>query len=315
MARWLGPLLFTWVLGMAVVAEAAGGSGSATVLSNSRAASNGVAAGVVATVTTDGALVLVKPDLDASPIAQLEAGKKIRVSKGTTAGEVKFRKVRVGNRVGFIADIDIRIGDSPEVAPDEGATKKSADQHAKKVRRKKDASHRKKHRDRENDPMYFSRFVGLIVGVSEFKEGIDGVDSSTSMPFYGLKITGPDVLLNGPIMDFDLLLHYGAPSYYDALSATKPSGFVILTDALLHVALAQGQNGLASFGIGPMLMLSQFTVTNAGRNQSLTELNLGLSLSLGASYRIEKVAIGIEGKYFIEKHSYRGLFATLQSQF
>lgn len=311
MANGVGLLLFTLVLGMAVPSAAAGGSSPSARSASTKSASSD---GVMATVTTDGALVLMKPDPDSSVIVQLEAGKKIRVSKGTTSGEVKFRKVRFGGRIGYIADIDVRIGDAPD-AGDEGAAKSSDSASAgagKKARKKKEAS-RKKHRP--NDPVYFSRFVGLIVGFSEFKEGISGVDASTSMVFYGLKITGPDTIVNGPVMDFNLLLHYGAPSYYDALSATKPSGFVILTDALLKLPILQGQNGLFALGIGPMFMFSQFAVVNGGRNQSLTELNLGLSLSLGVTYRISRVALGLEGKYYVEKNSYRGLFASVQSQF
>lgn len=261
-------------------------------------------AGVMATVTTDGALVLIKPDLDSGPIAQYEAGKRIRVSKGTTSGEVKFRKTRVGGRIGYIADIDVRVGAAPAVAAKGG---KGVD---KKPTRKKETS-----AEKEREPVYFARFVGLILGFSEFKEGIDGVDASASMPFYGLKITGPDVLVSGPVIDFNLLLHYGAPSYYDALSAIRPSGFVLLTDALLRLPILAGQNGLLAFGLGPMLMFSQFSVSNAGRSQSLTEINLGVSLNLGVTYRIEKVGLGLEAKYFIEKQSYRGLFASLQTQF
>lgn len=309
MARAVGPLLFALVLGLAAQqARAAGPSSPPARAAGAQPKSAG--GGVVAVVTTDGALVLVKPDHDASVIAQYEAGKKIRVSKGTTSGAEKFRKVRVGNRIGYIADIDVRIGDAPDGVDDDGsvhARERQAKRNRKKPSAKKDQPH--------DEPIFFSRFVGLIIGVSEFKEDISGVDASAAMPFYGLKITGPDTILNGPVMDFNLLLHYGAPSYYDALSATKPSGFVILTDLLMHFPLTQGQNGLASFGLGPMLMFSQFTVFNGGRSQSLSELNLGLSLSLGFSYRISRVAFGLEGKYFVEKHSYRGLFATLQTQY
>jgi len=255
--------------------------------------SKGPTSGVVATVITDGALILIEPDPDSTPIAQLPEGKKIRVSKSTTSGENRFRKTRVGKRIGFIADIDVRVGEAPISAKDKLKDKLKDTPKKKKSDRKAAA---KRRMSDPGTPIYFSRFVGVIVGGSEFKEEISGVDASASMPFYGLKITGPDVLIDGPIIDFNLLLHYGAPAYYESLSSIKPTGFVLLSDAAFLLPVWAGQNGMVYLGAGPMIMLSQFTVFNGGRKQDLTEINLGLDVDLGVAYRIDQVALRLEGK-------------------
>jgi hypothetical protein len=279
--------------------------------------------GVAAVISTDGALVLAEPDMDATPIAQLAAGTKVRVSKKTTSGEMPFRKIRVGQRIGYIAEIDIYLGES---LPSNSKSKKKGLEKSKsknnKLAGKKETVDKTKDKPDENtksrskdDPFYFSKFVGFTFGMSEFKEGIVGVDASAWMPFYGLKITGPDVLLKGPVIDFDLLLHYGAPAYYEPLSATKPTGFIVLTDMLLHIPVIYRDSGDVFLGLGPMLMLSQFSVNNAGHDQSLSEVNLGYSLNLGAGYRVDHAALRLEGKYFSEKRTYRGLFASIQTQF
>ncbi len=277
----------------------------------------GKANSVIATVVTDGAVVRSAPDLDACPIAQLAQGKKIRVSKKTTSGEVKFHKAAVRGRVGYIANFDIRIGSGPDEtsggAGDSGKDGAGDAAAKRKAKARKEAA--KRRMSERSEPIYFARFVGIVGGVSEFKEDISGVDASASMPFYGLKVTGPDVIFGGPVVDFNFLLHYGAPTYYDALSAIKPTGFVLITDALFLLPVGNGHNTTGYVGVGPMLMLSQFTVMNAGGKKDLTEFNLGADFALGVATRIDKVALRVEAKYFLEKQSYKGLFASLQLQF
>ena len=277
----------------------------------------------VGTVTTDGAMVYAQPDFDASVIGQLKRGNRVRMSKGTAGGAMgKFHKVRIGNKTGYVADIDIRAEGAPDpVRAAEAAAKAREQKEAIDQARGKKAKNRDKDKAKDKDkprphmPMFFSRFVGLLYGVTEFKEDIANVDASTSLPMYGLKVTGPDVLIEGPIIDFNLALHYGAPSYYDALSLGKPSGFVLLTDALMLLPFMERENLMIFAGLGPMVFASRFNVINNNRAQTLTTVNLGLSSALGVGFRFGKVAIRLEGKYFIEKKSYKAAQLGLQTEF
>jgi hypothetical protein len=116
-------------------------------------------------------------------------------------------------------------------------------------------------------------------------------------------------------MDLNFALHYGAPSYYQALSSTSPSGFLLITDGLFLVPFLQNQDSMAYLGFGPMVLLSDFKVTNDHRQMDLSTLNIGAAFSLGAGVRIEHAALRIEGKYYIEKQSYYALQLALQTDY
>ncbi|HVK60228.1 MAG TPA: hypothetical protein VM432_01710, partial [Bdellovibrionales bacterium] len=181
--------------------------------------------GKKAVVITQGAQIYEKPDFDANVIGTVQAGKSVVVSSGTYGAFVKFYKIRVGKTLGYIADIDVKVAGKSAA----GKSAKTKTQSSEKKPSKKSAERERK--EPKPEPLYFSRFIGLDVGKIWFKEGISGIDAKEGLLTYGLRVTGPDVLLEGAILDWNLILHYGAPSYYDQLSATKPAGFVLWTDA------------------------------------------------------------------------------------
>lgn len=275
-------------------------SASSTASSNKKTPTT-AGSGVAATIRTDGALIYSKPDFDADILATLSEGQTVRVSKATTGEVAKFHKVRAGPVLGYIAEIDVQI---------EGATKKRTHKRGEKKQAKK------KKDDGPQDPMMFSRFVGILIGQTSFLESVQGRDSDESLLVYGMKVTGPDVVLDGPIMDLNIALHYGAPTYYDRYSVTKPTGFVLWVDPLVLLPFINAQNHMVYLGAGPLLVLSSFKYTEAaGGLVDATSLKLGLSFELGFGFRIEKVAARIEGVYYLEHQSYKGVRLSVQSQF
>jgi hypothetical protein len=265
----------------------------------------GATAGQPAIIITDGAQVYDKPDFDANILGRLAAGKTARVSKKKSGGMAKFYRIKVGKVTGYIADIDVKTAESSSEKPSRATkAKRSPKQASEKKRPEKDAP---------KEPLYFSRFIGLTLGTIMFKEGVSGVDSKDGLLVYGFRATGPDVLMESAVIDWSVLLHYGAPSYYDRLSSTKPSGFVLWTDALFLLPMFAKNDSMFYLGVGPLLMFSNFKVTNGGSPRDLTELNLGLSTALGWALRIDKLALRVEGKYFIEKRTYPGIELSLQS--
>ena len=202
----------------------------------------------------------------------------------------------------------------------EKSSEKSDEKSIDKSRTKRNGNDRKKERSdrkkkRKQVPLYFTRSVGASLGYTLFREGINGVDAKEGLLTYGLKVTGPDVFFDGPVMDINIVLHYGAPGYYGQFSSTKPSGFVLWSDALLLIPFSQKQNSMIYLGAGPLLVLSNFKVTNSNRPMDLTALNLGLSFSLGGGVRFGNVTVRLEGKYFLEKKSYQGILTSLQTEF
>jgi hypothetical protein len=272
--------------------------------------------GVAAIVISDGAIVYLAPDQDSTVIMMLPEGQKVRVSKNATTsgpdGGDKFHKIRVktkeGSRLGYISAIDIQVG---EASPGKSAISKQS------AKRKK-ASARKKFdgEEKHREEMYFSRFVGVLIGSSEYKESINNVNSNTNFLIYGLKVTGPDLLLGGGmVMDINVALHYGAPSYYEQLSAVKPTGFVLFLDADLIVPIVHNDNSMIYLGLGPLLVLSKYSVLNADRMMDLSSANLGASFEFGGALRFSKVAVRLEAKYYIEKQFYKQFQIVIQNGF
>ncbi len=262
-------------------------------------------AGVAAIVRTDGAMVYSKADFDADVLGNLRRGDRVRVSSGTIGDYAKFHKVAAGAIVGWIADIDVQV---------EGASKKRD--------HKRGSSKKSRGRDREKKPfvdeslpIFFTKYVGVLVGATEFNEDISGVDSKETLLVYGLKFTGPDLLLTGPVLDLNLALHYGAPSYYTPLSSTKPSGFLIYGDALLLYPFFNRDKAMITFGLGPLLKFSTFNVTSGGEIKSLSRLDFGASIALAGAVKVGKFAVRLEGKYHLEKKSEKMALLSIQQQF
>jgi hypothetical protein len=300
-------------VGSAPVAASGQPSGATSgAASGAKAKANGVGA----KVRTDGAMVFAKPDFDSDVLTTLKEGDKVRVSIGTTGEKANFHKVRAGTILGWIAEIDVQVDDAPKKREQRrGAGKR--DNKNTKITEKKSSNLNKPKKPFMDDsvPMFFQKYVGAVVGLSDFDESISGVDAHESLVFYGLKLTGPDILFNGPVLDVNLLLHYGAPSYYNSLSTTKPSGFIFTADALLLYPFFNRDKGIVAMGLGPLLKLTSFNVTNGGDLKSLTEFDAGVSLALSGAMKFNKIAVRLEGKYLIEKHSEKLFQIAIQQQY
>ena len=292
-----------------------------TSFSSPRGAKPTRESGIWGVVRTDGAMVYSAPDFDGDILGNLNLGKRIVISRVTYGAQAKFYRVKVpvGNKAvfGYVADIDVR----PDPKSASGKAENESSKPGKKVHHKKSESshtslarHKLKLHD-EHNPIYFARFLGFVGGLASFQENIGGARSQQSVIVYGLKVTGQDVVIKGPIMDLSFLLHYGAPNYYDPLSAVKPTGFILWSDALLLMPFIQLQNATAYFGFGPLLVLSDFKVSSGGHALDLLSFNLGASLEVGGAVRLGSVALRTEVKYLWEKQRYFTYLAALQIPF
>jgi hypothetical protein len=269
--------------------------------------------GVTALIRTDGAMVYAKPDFDAEVLTTLNEGQKVRVSSGTIGEVVKFHKVRAGPVLGYVAEIDVQVeGGVKKREHKRGARSKSENKTSKKSDREKLADQKK---NRERLPFIFTRYVGLLVGVAGYEDEIRGVKKSDSLLIYGLKITGPDILFQGPILDMNLMFHYGAPKGYSEISLTKPSGFLILGDVLLLIPVLQRESFLATLGLGPLLTYRSFRTVNANGFENFSGAGVGLSLAAGAGFRRGDYAFRLEGKYLLEKRVDTIFQLSLQNEF
>ncbi len=266
-----------------------------------------VGASQAAVVKTDSVTVYSKPDFDAPAISYLSAGQNVRVSKRQYGSVQKFFKLRLPNgKMGYVSTIDVnRAGGDDESDQANGKDKdkeKEKGTGKDKADDQENKSRQARYRHEMDKPMIFNRWIGLLGGSLAFKEKIKGAKGEDELIIYGLKVSGPDILLEGPIMDLNLFLHIGAPDYYNDLSKIKPTGFVFMTDALLIFPLTNGQNSSVYFGGGPLFKFSSFKYINlAGAPKNPQQFALGGSGVIGLGLRMGGVALRGEAKYIAER--------------
>jgi hypothetical protein len=273
--------------------------------------------GFAATVKTDGAGLYSQPDFDSNLLVMLNVGDQIKVSKGLVGQGVKFRRARAGAVIGYISNDDISIvkADSTLKGASGGSSQTRTAARAgsgRTVGAKTKAGKAKASGD--HLPMIFAKFIGGSIGQTGYK----GAGGKSPLTVYGLKVTGPDLLISGPIQDLSIVIHNGAPSYLNSASDSKSTGFVIFADLSLLLPLFQRQDAMIYAGIGPLLVLSSLkTATDAGI-ASRSSLNPGLSLNFGGGVRYPQwsnLALRMEAKYLVEKQSYQSLQAVVLTSF
>lgn len=253
-----------------------------------------------AVVTAEVAQVYDQPDLDAKAITVVKRGTKLPISKGTRGAYAKFYRTRANGKVGWILTLDVK---SEAEAKKFFAQGKAARYKRGPFAPEPDEAGGQRGRDREM--FTFTRSVSLAIGMNEYKESINGVDYTANLLTYGLKLTGPDVLLTGPLMGVDIVFHYGAPSYYDSLSQVKPSGFIMWTDANLLLPIMARQDTLIGIGAGPILVISNIQASQGGKDYGMWAINIGADIELSAGVRFDDFCVRLDGKYIFEKKIYR----------
>jgi len=264
-----------------------------------------------AQVINDGALVYKDADFDAEQIGQLKAGQIYDVSikqKGP------FYKIRIKPGVtGWIADNDIRLGsknakqaNGKKAAP----SAKGAGANAKADKEEAPPPEKKKLK-----PFYFTRFRGPTFSYLTYAENTMGALRTQNMPFFGVKINGPNTMFAGDLRtDAEFLFHTGAPEYYGKLTGFPASGWVFLADFIFETALPQSKWHMLTFGFGPMFKYSHYDVTllESGKDTSysLDDMTLGAVFDGGLAFRIGSYALRFNAKYYWEKTKYWGFGAT-----
>ncbi|MDX9730863.1 MAG: SH3 domain-containing protein [Bdellovibrionales bacterium] len=250
--------------------------------------------------------IYARPDLDAPVIAVVRQGTKLPVSRGVRGEFAKFHRTRVQGKIGWVVTIDVRSEKEAEKL-----FAQAKEQELGKGPFAEDSQTPKERRAAE--PMVFSRSLGFTLGMLRYREELGGKTQSADLLTYGLKMTGPDVLFTGPLLDFNIAFHYGAPKYYEGLSATKPSGFFMWTDLHLFFPVRMREDSLIAIGAGPVFVISNVQTTGAGREG--WRLNVGGAVELSGGLRFGEFIVRAEGKYIFENKSYPQAQLVLQTLF
>lgn len=284
-----------------------------------------------AIVSIDGAMVYKGSTFDSPVIAYLKKGKQIRISD-RAYGPFYRVQIRPGV-IGYISDIDVQVlgkagksrskrSDAEDEYEDDYGEEEGGDRWDEENEEDEDKPRRSRFRDNKK-PIFMRRFVGGFGGILNFKEEILDQKVSSNVKTVGAKITGPNLLFEGPyIFDINLFAALGVPSYYAELSTTSPSGFIAGLDANLifpfHVPA--NEKWTMYFGAGPVVIYSKFNISVTQQDGEdvaldLQDLKLGANLMAGFSYEIGKdYLLKVEPRFIFEKNSYLAFFASFQKE-
>lgn len=173
----------------------------------------------------------------------------------------------------------------------------------------------KRKRKQQEKPLFLKTMVGGQVGLVNYTEKVTGGKKRSQELVYGLKLSGTNIVFNNFLTDLSVMLHWGAPSYYDDFS-TEASGFFALVDLTFPFILSRNESRYVYGGIGPMLNMSFFNFKVLGDKESSQKVRLGGVGTLGLAYKMgESWAFKMEGKYYFERASYWGVLAGIQKSF
>lgn len=254
-------------------------------------------------VRNSGAAVYKNRSFDSDPIAYLEEGQKVKISRKkykASDGFGLFYKIVVNKKIkGYISDV--------EVVPQFTKTK-----YSKKIKENPDFEEMTKKPEEEQEPMLFTRYFGLQLAMIDYTEKFADKTLNSQTLMYGLKLSGPGYLLEQVPLDIDVLLSMTPPAYYDERLATAPTtGFFLVSNIGLKVPFIDTPHSIIYYSLGLTGSYTNFTLTIGSTNLDVQEFKIGAVGGLGAAMRFSrKYFMQVDWKYYYEKTQYMGYNAS-----
>ena len=272
-----------------------------------------------AVVVTDGGTLYATPDFDAAVVDYLAFKTPVVSSRKALPGQGGlglFHRVKYKDKSGFMADTDLKILDK-EVGGGSGAAggEKPESKKAGTKRLKSKAFNQDEEESRgKREPLYFSRQAGAAVALVNFTEKFSGRRLKDNIVMYGLRLTGPDMILGGPPIDFNFWFSMQKPGYYKDFSRDV-NGFLLFGDIMALLPLWEGRNSIINYGLGWMWTYTSYKVQVKNTPFDSKEFRSGLDFMLGFGHRIDSLVIRADVKYYYEKTQYFGYLLSFQSEF
>jgi hypothetical protein len=253
----------------------------------------------VGIIQSGGTSVYPKLSFDSDPVAYLNEGDKVKISrkkyKGLDGFGLFYKVILSNGKSGFISDV--------EVIPQFTKTK-----FTKKEKENPDFEEAVKDPAPPKEPLLFTRYLAVNMAMINYKEEFVGQDLSASTPMYGLKLTGPGYLFEEVPLDIDILVAPTPPSYYDEKLATAPStGFLLFTSMSLKFPFLDFDDSQVYYSLGIMGNYSKFNIRIGNSQLDNQELKIGLVGGLGAALRFaRRYFIQSDARYYYEKTNYLG---------
>lgn len=257
-------------------------------------------------VGVEGATVYQMPDFDSKVLAILPPGLKVQSSHRTFPGKGGlglFYRVAYKGDKGYVADTEMipefkKKGKRPEKNPIF-----------------EDVENMRERALSGQEPIYNTRFFGLTGGMLNYTEKFGGRRLLSQDVLYGLRFSGPGVLSETLPIDLNILFSPKAPSFYQLVSQSAPSGFYVDTELSFLVPLAEENHYMLYVGLGVENIYTKIRVeVEKGVFIDSQEFRIGAIGSVGLALRFGKWAMRGDARYYYEKTSYFGYFGSLEHE-
>lgn len=272
----------------------------------------------VGRVATGDAVVYAEPDFDSDVLGRVKPDTTWWMSKAVYGA---FYQVFIGERVGFVSDVDIvpinatKGGKTAGRGNGRSANESESSSGGRESRAKEGArlgggEIRKARAFLEQSYQGIS-FLGL-----RYREETMGLRPTDNMLLFGFKASGIDVVSQGLTTELNAQISFSPPKYYEQATGHTSEGFLFLLDAMVVNANTHGRDTQTFFGFGPMFRFSKYSVTLpvSGKSEyySLEDMALGAKFNLGIAQRWGSFSTRLDLQYMWEKMQYFGIGLALQ---
>lgn len=259
----------------------------------------------VGLVGVSGAAIYKKPNFDSPILGYFKESEKIVISKKIYIGPGGFgtfylAKLKGKKGFGYIVD--------NEVIPQfkRGQTQSSNPVYSQMETIRDNPNHA---------PIYETRYWGLVAGIIDYSEEIQGRKYNSPTSFYGFKFSGPGTLFEGPPLDVEFLFTLKPPSYISDLS-NKSSGNVFQGHFNLTLPVFQNINNYAFYSFGPSWSYERMSLKIGSQPEiDYQEVKLGVNFSLGYAHRWGNYSLRVEGRQYWEVEKYASLILSIQKEY
>lgn len=264
-------------------------------------------------IVTDGAAIYEKPDFDSKVLDFVPFETKVVISRKAYAGKEGlglFHKVKARGKIGYIPDTDVRVSDkAASTTPEPPKVKVAGEQKSKSM------AWDKEEEGGGRAPVYLTRYLGGAISRVKFTETFEGRRLSDQVLMYGLRMTGPGTLFDGPPLDMNLWFSLDKPGYYNNFSSGI-NGFMMFGDIMAMMPLVNLDNWVVSYGLGVMWSFTRYRVVIRGENADTSDLRLGVDAGIGVGARIAKYnLLRFDAKYYYERNQYVGYVMSFQTEY
>lgn len=256
-------------------------------------------------VINQDAAVYAKPDFDSEVLYILEKGDRFDISIKTNGPFYRVILDRKNKIYGWVADNEIvPITKIKKNNKTETEIVNSLNSQNEDLEDEEEEEFKKV---KKIEKLLDQRWIGPQTSFVNYTEDTMGRLRSEIIPFYGLKIYGPDSLFSGPIVTESNILISKSPNYYKKVTRNKADGYVLIADFNFQQQLPMSEKQIWSYGFGPLIKYSDLKLYVGDTSYFAQDLILGANLNVGTLYSFGPVALRSDFKFVVEKKTYFSL--------